>query len=195
MRPRLATALLGMSVLAGCQLRPPVEMDVPARDNPPTPAAAAAPCPPPVAHASTRGNAEELLERYADVRNRPAAALRQDLDEARREFTTTGSDASRLRLALLYLHPGAPFHSETAAAQVLEPLVRPDARGRQSLRGLAQVLMAQVEQARRADSAALNQATRLRDEQRRTEELQRKLDALKEVERAMIQKDQGGRAR
>jgi hypothetical protein len=181
-------------LLAGCQHnRVNPEQDVsPHEAQPPASVIEAAVCPQePVAQLSSE--LEDLMNYYAGLRTRTPAALKQDLDDARKEFSTSGSESARVKLALLYTLPNAPFRNEALAAQLLEPYQRGEGRGSGRLRGLAQVILAGLEMNRRGEAASVTMASRLRDEQKRTEELQRKLDALKDVERAMIQKDQGAR--
>jgi len=191
------TALILLSsalFLAGCQHnRVNPEQDVsPVEARAPASANEAAVClPEPVAQLSSE--LEDLMNYYAGLRTRTPAALKQDLDDAKKEFATNGSESARVKLALLYTLPNAPFRNEALAAQLLEPYQRGEGRGSGRLRGLAQVILAGLEMNRRGEAASLTMASRLRDEQKRTEELQRKLDALKDVERAMIQKDQGAR--
>lgn len=134
-----------------------------------------------------------LLQQLAAVRSKNSSQLKQEYEDAKRDFGANGGEAARLRLAALVLMPGTPFRNEAQAAQLLEPYTRTDGRSRAAYRGVAQLLLNQLEQARRQDATAQAQATKLKEEQKRTEELQRKLDALKDVERAMIQKDQGAK--
>lgn len=194
---RGSTALIllsGALFLTGCQHnRVNPEQDVnPYEARPPVSVTEPAVCPQePVAQLSSE--LEDLMNYYAGLRTRTPAALKQDLEDAKKDFSTNGSESARVKLALLYTLPNAPFRNEALAAQLLESYQRGEGRGSGRLRGLAQVILAGLEMNRRGEAASLAMASRLRDEQKRTEELQRKLDALKDVERAMIQKDQGAR--
>lgn len=132
-----------------------------------------------------------LLDYYANLRTKTAAGQRQELDELRREFAAGSAEAVRIKLAMVYLLPGAAIRNEGQAAQLLDPYARGDSRADSPFRGIAQLLLAHLDQSRRLEAGTQAQAAKLREEQKRSEELQRKLDALKEVERAMILKDQG----
>lgn len=144
----------------------------------------------------TRPNeAAAMLDFYVALRTKSATGLRQELEEARREFAAGSAEAARIRLAMIQLLPGGAVRNEAQAAQLLEPYARGDTRAQSPFRGIAQLLLAQLDQARRFEAGAQAQAAKLREEQKRSDELQRKLDALKEVERAMIQKDQGVKTR
>jgi hypothetical protein len=192
---RLAGGLLLALTLAACRSPAPVtEYDV-LPVEPPTPAVKNPPveCTPEIIELAS--GSDGLLQQLAAVRSKSGPQLKQEYDDARRDFGTNGGEAARLRFAALLLMPGTAFRNEAQAAQLLEPYNRPDSRARAQYRGVAQLLLNQLEQARRQDAAAQAQAVKLKDEQKRTEELQRKLDALKDVERAMIQKDQGAKTK
>ena len=186
-------AVLLVLVMAGCAVAPPAPP--PAREPEVLPAP---PAPPPVCEprvVEVSSGADDVLRFYAGLRKRPQAELRASLEQVRKEFVATGSESARIRLAMLYLHPGAPFRSDTAALAMLEPYVRGDMNPASPFRGVAQLLLAPLEEHRRAEATAQSQAARLREEQRRADELQRKLDALMNVERDMILREQNPRKR
>ncbi len=190
---RLAGGLLLALALAACRTPAPVtEHDVLPVETP-EPVAKKPPveCTPEVIELVS--GADGLLQQIAAVRSKSGNQLKQEYEDAKRDFGANGGEAARLRFAALLLMPGTPFRNEAQAAQLLEPYTRTDSRVRASYRGVAQLLLNQLEQARRQDATAQAHVARLKDEQRRTEELQRKLDALKDVERAMIQKDLGAK--
>lgn len=190
---RLPTAILLVFLAAACRSPAPVtEYDV-LPVEPPKPVVSKPPeeCTPAVIELAN--SSAELLQQIAAVRSKSASQLKQEFDDAKRDFGANGGESARLRLATLYLMPGTPFRNEAQAAQLLEPYSRADGRARAEYRGVAQLLLNQLEQARRQDAVAQANVLKLKDEQKRTEELQRKLDALKDVERAMIQKDQGAK--
>lgn len=189
----IAAVLLPLA-LTGCKVAP----SRPAVPPAPVPAPAAPPAPPPPCEprvVEVPGSTDDVLRFYAGLKRRPAVELRGDLEQARKDFVATGSEAARIRLAMLYLNPGSPFRSDATALAMLEPYVRGDVNPSSPFRGIAQLLLAGIEEQKRFDAAAQSQAARLRDEQRRADELQRKLDALMNVERAMILRDQNSRKR
>jgi len=192
-RRTLTAFVLFSAALAGCKTpAPQVETEVKPHEGPAQPAVVEKKCdiPPPQ---EVRSEIDEVMNFYAGLRSKPANALKQELEDAKRDYAAAGSEASRLKLALLYLHPAAPFRNEASAAQLLEPYARNEGRSKGPWRGLAQMLLASIEQSRRNDAAVQAQVAKVREEQKKSDELQRKLDALKDVERAMIQKDQGGK--
>ncbi len=108
-------------------------------------------------------------------------------EQQRREYSA-GSQAfardkdamSRMRLALLLATPGTGVHDAARAASLLEPMAAPgDAPG--PLRALARLLYMQL-----IERAA---------EQKRTGQMREKLDALKEVERSIMERGQESQPR
>jgi hypothetical protein len=136
------------------------------------------------------GELEMLVSYLGTAKTRQPSELQRDLETAKGEFTATGSEASRVKLAYLYLQPGTPFRNEALALKLLQPYVRGDVAPSSPYRGIAQLLLDGLSEVRRAEAALQAQVAKAKEEQRRADELERKLDALKNVERAMILKDQ-----
>jgi len=188
---RLAAIALLALPMAGCHIQPP-------RPEPEPPPPAPVPkvvevpnCEPRVTEVFT--GADDTLLFLAGLKQRSQTDLKTALYQARKDFTDSGSEAARMRLILLYLHPGSSFRSESQAIQMLEPYIRGDTSPKSPYRGIAQMLLAYLDESRRTDVAVQTQVAKFKEEQRRADELQRKLDALKDVERAMILKDQNMR--
>lgn len=111
-------------------------------------------------------------------------------DEQRREFAAAqieherqASDATRLRLALAMLLPRAPWRDDARTLGLLAAIEAPPAGQHSARHDLAQTLLRllriQREEQRRADMLA----QQLRDERRRLDELQQKIDALRTIDR------------
>jgi len=100
----------------------------------------------------------------------------RELNASSQKFSKDRSDYGRVRLALLLALPGTAFGDESKAAILLEPLagVAPQSPG--PLRQFAGLLYGQVSE-------------RLR-EQRRATQLKEQLDALKAIERKIIEREQ-----
>ena len=114
---------------------------------------------------------ESLLMYFEYVRKPPAVELAKEHDALRQIYARSRSDFNRVRYAMLVSVPGAAFNDDARALEALEPLLKnPDA----ALQGLAFMLSAQIQ------------------EQRRGQGLQQKLDALKSLEKNLIERDQGG---
>lgn len=190
--PLLPALIVTAIVLSGCSLfaNKPLPAPVPPVPIPEPPAACI--CDPKVVEISV--GIDEVMRYYTAARQKQAATLKPEVEQAKRDFAASGTEVARLKLALLYLIPGSPMRSDALAVPLLEPLMRPDGTAFSPWRGLAQILLAGIEETRRAaDTATQTLTAKLKDEQKRSDELQRKLDALLEVERAMILKDQNTR--
>lgn len=199
-RPRLSAARLAVVVvvalLAGCARKHPPLVDVglgrPAGTPATCPSVDQPICAQP-APAEIRSEVDEVMDYYLAFRTKSGSSAKEALETARKDFDANGNETSRLKLALIYWAPNSPFRNDAQVAQLLEPYIRGEGGNARELRSLAHILMGSLELNRRSDAAVQAQLSRLREEQKKSEELQRKLDALKDVERAMIQKDQGGR--
>lgn len=178
--------------LSGCSAFAPKPQPEPPPPQPIAAPPAACICDPKVVEVSV--GMDEVMRYYTAARQKQPATLKPEVERAKRDFAASGTEVARLKLALLYLIPGSPVRNDALAVPLLEPLVRPDGTALSPWRGLAQILLEGIEESRRAADAATRSATvKLKEEQKRSEELQRKLDALLEVERAMILKDQNAR--
>jgi hypothetical protein len=107
-------------------------------------------------------------------------AQRRELNDAKQTYTKDSGPYARLRLALLLSLPGTAFVDDVAAAGLLEPLIAaPTAESPRTdaLRQLAAWLHAQL-------------AERTR-EQKKSAQLKDQLDALRAIERTLIDRSQG----
>lgn len=190
--PLLAALAFIVIGLAGCSAFAPKPLPEPPPPQPVPRPPAACICDPKVVEVSV--GMDEVMRYYTAARQKQPATLKPELERAKRDFAASGTEVARLKLALLYLIPGSPVRNDALAVPLLEPLIRPDGTALSPWRGLAQILLEGIEESRRTADAATRSATaKLKEEQKRSEELQRKLDALLEVERAMILKDQNAR--
>ena len=128
--------------------------------------------PPPVAEL------ERLLDYFRILRRLTAAELAREHENARAAFARTRSDYDRVRLALLMSLPNTPFNDEGRVLELLEPMMRNPGSMLQGLAALVHVMVY---------------------EQRRLEQnigkLQEKLDALKSLERKLLEREKPGQTR
>jgi len=159
MRARLFTcALVCCGLLAGCSGFPG-----PAGQEPAPWAPAGTPQP--------ASDADKLLAYFEQIRKLPAAELGKEHETARQAFLSARSDFSRVRLAMLYSMPGTPVSDEPRALDLLDPVTKnPGAE----LHRLAVLLAANLQERKRLDANAQG--------------LQQKLDALRSLERSMIER-------
>jgi len=101
---------------------------------------------------------------------------RRELNASSQMFSKDRSNYGRVRLALLLALPGTAFGDESKAASLLEPLAGAVPQSPGPLRQFAGLLYGQVSE-------------RLR-EQRRATQLKEQLDALKAIERKIIEREQ-----
>jgi len=125
------------------------------------------PAPPP----RRLSDAELLLAYHARLRRLPAPEFAREHDAARQAAGKSPSDYNRVRLAMVVSLPGTPFQDPARALGLLEPVAR-NAQG--ELSPLAALLAAQIEERRRLEAGA--------------QALQQKLDALRSLERSLIER-------
>ena len=137
-----------------------------------------------------RSDAERVARYYERLLSMKNSDLAAELEHAQREFEKEKSELNRVQLALLLSLPNATLRDNNAAIALLAPFVRDKTREGSSLRPLAQWLHAQLVELRRAEESLQQQNTKLKDEQRRADALQQKLDALLNMEKKMIEREQ-----
>ncbi len=116
--------------------------------------------------------------------------LAGELEAARASFEKDKSELNRLQLALLLSLPGTGFRDDNAALALLNPFMKDKPRDGSTLRPLAIWLRSELLELRRADEVFQQQASKLKEEQRRTEALQQKLEAILDMEMKMIEREQ-----
>lgn len=159
----VVAVLASCTLLAGCS---GMQREEAAQTE--APVVPAAPPSPPQRRAS---DAELLLSYFGQLRKLSGPDLAREHDAARQAYGGARSDYNRVRLAMVVSLANTPFHDEPRALDLLEPV----AKGADSqLSGLAGLLVCQIEERRRLDASAQG--------------LQQKLDALKSLERNMIER-------
>jgi hypothetical protein len=179
---------LAFAVVAGCaqleQAPAPVQQEppsAPASVPPPLPA----PTPPPVAvltpappapappvEPEENRQAAELLGYTQRIASMGADDQRRELGAASQALTRDRSSYSRVKVGLLYALPGTAIQDDARALAMLEPL----AGGTGALKQLAALVHAQVAERMKA--------------QKRADQLKEQLDALRDVERSIIERGQ-----
>jgi len=158
-------ALAAVLALAACaQLQAPAPVQ--SRPEPQVPA-------PPVAEVDESRQVGELLGYYQRVAQLGPEDQKRELATATQGFNRERSNASRVRLALLYVMPGTAFQDDSRAAQLLEPLVTAPGG---ALRQLASLLHTQV--------------TERMKTQKRADQLKEQVDALRAIEKQLIDRGQ-----
>jgi predicted DNA-binding transcriptional regulator YafY len=122
----------------------------------------------------------QLINYAQRVATMTAEQQRREYSASNQTFARDKDAMSRMRLALLLATPGASVHDAARAASLLEPMAA-TSDAASPLRSLARLLYRQ-----------LNERT---SEQKRTNQMRDKLEALKEVERTIMQRGQESQPR
>jgi hypothetical protein len=155
--------LAGCSSMDGATQAPVVAEPEPSAEGEVEPSAVALP--------RRASDAEALLAYFAQLRKLGGPDLAKEADTARQAYDRARSDYNRMRLAMVMTLPNTPFQDDSRALDLLEPVAKsPDSQ----LSGLALLLVSQLEERRRLDASA--------------QALQHKLDALKSLERSMVER-------
>jgi hypothetical protein len=139
------------------------------------------PVEPPVAVTEVRptvGEAEQLLYYFERIKRLQVSELAKEHEAVRTNYGRIRSDFNRISYAMLLSLPGTSFMDEVRALELLEPLVK---RGEAGVRSLTFMLVTFIQERRRI-SGELSA-------------MQQKLDALKSLERRLIERDQGNPGR
>ena len=173
-RARIRRAgLLFVLVFAGCaQLQRPAPTPAPTPIPAPAPPVPA-PTPAPVLDASDVQQTVELLDYYQRVAQLGAEDQRRELNTTTQSFNRERSSYNRVRLALLLLIPATGFQDEARAVQLLEPLTTGGGGNLQKLAGLL-----------------YSPAGERVKTQKRADQMKDQLDALRAIERSLIERSQ-----
>ncbi len=117
----------------------------------------------------------ELLNYTQRVAAMPAEQQRREYGASNQAYTKDKDMMDRMRLALLLVMPGTSFHDPARAASLLEPMAAPGAAAG-PLRALARLLYPQLNE--------------LASEQKRANQMREQLEALKAVERNLLERAQ-----
>ncbi|HEV7802595.1 MAG TPA: hypothetical protein VGP15_16085 [Burkholderiales bacterium] len=135
---------------------------------------------------------DALLTEFERVRRLPAAELAREQEAARQTSSQARSDASRVKLAMLWSVPGSSPADEQRALEILDPLVKTPGS---PMHGLAFLLAAFIQEQRRlaASVQGLQQNTQGLQQnnqalQQNVHGLQQKLDALRTLERSLSER-------
>ena len=116
-------------------------------------------------------DAESLLLYFQHLRRLSGAEVSREHEAAREAYARVRTDFNRVRLAMVLSLPNSAFTDDGRALELLEPVAKnPGAR----LQGLAQVLSSNLQEQKKLNASVQG--------------LQQKLDALKSLERSMIER-------
>lgn len=174
MKQRLATLLvcLLMTLSGGCALlKPPAEAYWLDPQGP-----------------RPSSDAVSLLHYSLYVRNLGGKQLAEETERVRQAHAAEKTDFRLLQYAMALSVPAASAADQRRALQLLDPLARGEDGRDIELRALASLMRAQLAEHRRLDDGSHTQ-------QRRADELEKKLEALKDIEKSLLPHGKPGRAR
>lgn len=157
-------AMVGCAVFRAPQDEPPAAPAEPEVRAPPTPVEPVRPVAPVL-------ESERLLEYFRQVRKLGGVELGREHEAVRVAYTRSRSDFDRLRFAMVLSLPETALNDAARALEMLEPMIR---NQNSPLHGLAILLHAFMQEQRRLEKSVQG--------------MQQKLDALKAMERNLIER-------
>jgi len=128
------------------------------------------PPPPPTVEAEEARQVADLLSYYQRVAGLGLEDQKRELATATQSFNRDRSNASRVRLALVYAIPGTALQDDARAAQLLEPI----ASGGGALRQFAGLVHTQVSDRQKT--------------QKRADQLKDQMEQLRAIEKQLIER-------
>jgi hypothetical protein len=137
-----------------------------------------------------QGDDARALRFHENLLKLKGADLARELESTRQDFEKEKSELNRVRLAMLLSLPGTGFRDDHAALNLLQPFFNDKRYENSVLRPLALVFHTQLSELKRLDDALQQQTAKTREEQRRADALQQKLEAILDMEMKMIEREQ-----
>lgn len=125
---------------------------------------------------------DSLIAYHAYVRSLSSAEWNRESEQVREAVQKDGSEFQRLRLTIVMAAPITGPREHVRAMQQFEQLERETQKQNSSLHGLIVVLKAELAERRRLEDA-------LREESRKVEDMEQKIDALKAIERNLLERN------
>ncbi len=164
-----------LMLLAGCE-------QMPVRPEPPVPC-------PPASTAAVRSEVEDWLLFQEKTRKMSAAEVSRELESARLAYQKERSESNRMRLAFLYLAATGKGRDLDKAIGLLESAQKEARSDDPARRAFAGLLLGLAVEIKRDEDLIEQDGQKLRDEQKRGDDLQQKLidlqaklEALKAME-------------
>ena len=140
---------------------------------------------------ATKNNDVTALLSYSQrIRVLSAESLATEYALATQALAKQRSDSNRLKLALLLALPNAPFRDDSRAVALAEETLNNKASDSAELKSLAQYIAAVAGEQKRQEDRFQQLSQKLKEEEKRSEALQQKLDALKSIEKDLINREQ-----
>ena len=170
--------LLIASLLGGCQVLPPPALPAPEPERPVFILPPALP--------SAADDVMELIDRFGRA---SPLELSKEYDALNAIPSPDRGGTSQLRLALLLSQPGLPFRDDAAALRVLQEWEKRQPAADPALKSFVRWLRSMLGERVRLAGNLEDCGNKLRDEKKRAEACKEKLDALKDMEKSLIERD------
>ena len=138
----------------------------------------------------TQSDTDRVVRFYDRMLTLKANEQAGELEVTRQSFEKDKSELNRMQLALLLSLPGASFRDDNTAIALLHPFTKEKDREGAELRPLAIWLHSELIELRRTEETLQQQSTKLKEEQRRSDALQQKIEAILDMEMKMIEREQ-----
>lgn len=125
---------------------------------------------------------DDLMREYEQLSQLPVSALVVEYQHASQVFLQTGNNLERVRMAMLLALPTSPFHDTTAALSLLNSYPKDVKVAPSVLSDFAHFLATLLVEQQRSTTALLDLKQKLKEGQKRTDDLQNKIDAIKSME-------------
>ena len=132
---------------------------------------------------------EQLVQYSAFLRHLDGQALAREHTLMRQKAKRAKTSLNRAKLALIYALPGLASRDDAKAVVLLKPLAKETTSP--GVRNFALLVLSLVTENQRLDNNMRSLSAKLKEEQRRSLELQQKLDALKLIEKSLSDRDRG----
>ena len=140
-----------------------------------------------------------LMNYSQKIRTLNPEELTSEFNAMSQNFAKKKSDLNRIRMATLLSFPYGTFRDDAAALNLLdEYLASNGAEDKSVLKNYAKVLFANIVEQKKQDERIQKLLQKVKDEQKRADtlqqkndELQQKLNAIKSIEKNMIERDNG----
>jgi hypothetical protein len=144
-------------------------------------------CPPPP---DTDLRLNEVIRYYSHLRELPAPDIAREYNTIGLNFSKTGSNPDRIKLAILLTLPNNPLHDTAAAIDLLKTLPDSTTASPSDLHEFALLLGMLLARQEQTDEAMSDLAKALATEKAHSKSLQGKIDAIKDFEINQTHRDQ-----
>ncbi len=189
MRKNAAITLLAASIAAGCAPQPPVTTE---------------PLPRLQIVETLETDADRLLNYYAYVTELQGETLEREYRYVEKAYSTDPNEYNEMQMIILLASPRASFRDTDLARTMVRRWLQDEYYRYSKLRPLAMLYYSYLSELKRqnrvidqakkslrqANEQSAQQAEQVKASQQRSKELQDKLDALLEMERSLIEREQ-----